>query len=178
MLDSILAEAGEKRGVHGHLWGNGVKAVLERVFWVVDSLVFIVGVVHGCSQFVRRVAENCCRLLLFVTYCSSSLATRCHLLLDVTCYSMSLATRCHLLLDVTCYSMSLTARCHLLLDVTCYSMSLVVTCHGCHLLRMSLATDVTCYGCHLLRYVTCRPMSLATVCHLPPDVTCCSHSVV
>jgi hypothetical protein len=150
MLDSILDEAGEKRGVHGHLWGNGVKAVLERVFWVVDSLVFIVGVVHGCSQFVRRVAENCCRLLLFVTYCSSSLATRCHLLLDVTYCSMSLATRCHLLPDVTCYSMSLATRCHLL----------------------SLATDVTCYGCHLLR------MSLATVCHLPPDVTCCSHSVV
>jgi hypothetical protein len=150
MLDSILAEAGEKRGVHGHLWGNGVKAVLERVFWVVDSLVFIVGVGHGCSQFVRRVAENCCRLLLFVTYCSSSLATRCHLLLDVTYCSMSLATRCHLLPDVTCYSMSLATRCHLLLDVTC-----------CHLPRMSLATDVTCYGCHLLRYVTCHPMSLA-----------------
>ena len=133
MLDSILAEAGEKRGVHGHLWGNGVKAVLERVFWVVDSLVFIVGVVHGCSQFVRRVAENCCRLLLFVTYCSSSLATRCHLLLDVTCYSMSLATRCHLLslaTDVTCYG------CHLLRYVTCRPMSLATVCH--------LPPNVTC----------------------------------
>ena len=127
MLDSILDEAGEKRGVHGYLWGNDVKAMLERVFWVVDSLVFIVGVGHGCSQFVRRVAENCCRLLLFVTYCSSSLATRCHLLLDVTYCSMSLATRCHLL-----------------------SLATDVTCYGCHLLRMSLATV-----CHLPPDVTC-----------------------